>query len=106
MVYTITQLKQKVAPIAKKYDIPTVYLFGSYARNEATDESDIDFLIDRAGSTIKSLFDMGGLYNDLSECVDKKIDLVTLGALEQESTKRRTPWFTENVKKEMVKIYG
>ncbi|MDR3294725.1 MAG: nucleotidyltransferase domain-containing protein [Clostridiales Family XIII bacterium] len=35
------------APIAIKYQLPTVYLFGSYARGEATDDSDVDILIDR-----------------------------------------------------------
>ncbi|MCD7832699.1 MAG: nucleotidyltransferase domain-containing protein [Lachnospiraceae bacterium] len=82
-----------------------VYLFGSYARNEATEESDVDILVDRQGSVIRGLFEMGGLYNDLKESVGKEIDLVTTQMLEQKSTRERTPWFVDNLKEEMVKIY-
>lgn len=34
-----------VKPLAEKYKIKDVYLFGSYARNEATEDSDLDFLV-------------------------------------------------------------
>jgi predicted nucleotidyltransferase len=105
MIYTIEQLKEKIAPLAHKYNLAAVYIFGSYARGEATDDSDVDVLIDRTGSAVKSLFDMGNLYNDLIEIIGKEIDMVTTHALEQEDTKRRTPWFVDNVKKDMVKIY-
>ncbi len=91
--------------MARKYSLRAVYLFGSYARNEATEDSDVDILVDRANSSIKSLFDMGGLYNDLRESVGKEVDLVTTQTLEQESTKERTPWFVENLRAEMIKIY-
>ena len=46
LIYTIDELKQKIVPIAARYNLPAVYLFGSYARNEATEESDVDILID------------------------------------------------------------
>ena len=106
VVYTIEQLKERIAPVALKYELPAVYLFGSYAKGEATEASDVDILVDKTGTTIKGLFAMGGLYNDLSEAVGKQIDLVTTGALEQESTRERTPWFYENLNNEKVKIYG
>lgn len=67
MIYSIDEIKQIIAPIAYKYSIPVVYLFGSYARGEATDSSDVDVLIDCEGSAIKGLFDLGALYNDLNE---------------------------------------
>lgn len=105
MVYTIEDLRKYITPIAQKYKLNAVYLFGSYARNEATEDSDVDILIDRTGSKIKGMFDMGGLYNDLCEGIGKKVDLVTTQALDQQSTKMRTPWFVESVKAEMVKIY-
>lgn len=106
MVYTIEQLKDRIAPVALKYNLPAVYLFGSYAKGEATEDSDVDILVDKTGTALRGMFAMGGLYNDLSEAVGKPIDLVTTGALEQESTKERTPWFVENLNNEKVKIYG
>jgi predicted nucleotidyltransferase len=45
-IYTIPEIIETAVPIAKKYDLKKLALFGSYARNEATDHSDIDFLID------------------------------------------------------------
>ena len=105
MIYTISELQAVVAPIAQKYGLRAVYLFGSYARNEATDKSDVDILIDRTGSRIKGMFDMGGLYSELQESIGKEIDLVTTQTLEQTSTRQRTPYFVENLYTERLKIY-
>lgn len=105
MIYSIDELSKRIAPVAKKYNLHAVYLFGSYARNEATESSDVDVLVDRTGSKVKSLFDMGGLYNDLCDSISKEVDLITTQTLEQESTQQRTPWFVENVRTEMMKIY-
>ncbi len=105
MVLTVDELKKCVAPVAKKYNLNAVYVFGSYARNEATDSSDVDILIDRTGSKIRGMFDMGALYNDLCDSIGKDIDLVTSHTLEQQSTKQRTPYFIENVNAERIKIY-
>lgn len=105
MVYTPEELSSHIVPITKKYRIPAVYLFGSYARGEATENSDVDILIDREGSSIRGMFDMGGLYEDLRNSIGKEIDLVTLQTLEQKSTKDRTPQFVENLRKEMVRLY-
>lgn len=106
MIYSIDELKRKIAPVAEKYRLSAVYLFGSYARNEATDNSDVDILIDRTGSSVKSMFDMGALYNDLCESIGKEVDLVTTYALIQDGASDRTPWFTENVMRERVAVYG
>ena len=106
MVYTLEELSKIISPIAKKYEIPAVYVFGSYARGDATDDSDVDVLIQRKGSKIVTMFDMGGLYNDLDEELGKSLDLVTLETLEQEDTKERTPWFVDNLMKERRLIYA
>ncbi len=42
-IYTIEEIKQKSVPIAKKYGVKKFSLFGSYARGEATKNSDLDF---------------------------------------------------------------
>jgi predicted nucleotidyltransferase len=106
MVYTLNELKNIIKPIAVKYDLPAVYVFGSYARSEATENSDLDILLDRTGSKIKSLFDMGGLYNELCEIFNKEVDLVTTYALAQNDEDDETPMFRETVMKERVTIYG
>ena len=106
MVYTIEQLKEKIIPVALKYQLPAVYVFGSYAKGEATDSSDVDILVDRTGTQLRSLFDMGGLYNDLTEAVGKSIDLITVDALDQPDVQRRTPGFKEHLYRERIPIYG
>lgn len=45
MVYTIEEIKEIIRPIAEKYQLPAVYLFGSYARGEADEDSDIDLAV-------------------------------------------------------------
>jgi len=105
MIYTIDELRRKITPIAKKYRIPAVYLFGSYARGEAMEDSDVDVLIEHHGSAIRGLWDMGAFYNDMHEGLNKKVDIITLGALEQAETKRRSPFLKDNINRERISIY-
>lgn len=44
-IYTIDEMKALVKPLAEKYKVREIYLFGSYARGEADEESDLDFLV-------------------------------------------------------------
>ena len=55
MIYTLAEIKSRVLPIIQKYNIPAMYLFGSYARGDATEESDLDFLVDTTGTRLTSL---------------------------------------------------
>jgi len=106
VVYTIEQLTELIAPVALKYRLPAVYIFGSYAKGEASDSSDVDILVDRTGAQLGSLLEMGGLYNDLSEAIGKSIDLITVDALDQPDVQRRTPGFKEHLYEERITVYG
>lgn len=75
MIYTINQIRQIAAPIAAAYGIKSMHLFGSYARGEASEHSDVDLLIDRG--SVCSGFVLGGLYADLRDSLQKELDLVT-----------------------------
>ena len=46
MVYTVEQIKDRIVPIAKQYDLSKIYLFGSYARGEADEKSDVDIALE------------------------------------------------------------
>lgn len=59
MIYTLEDLRRIIAPIAERYRLRAVYLFGSYAHNTATEDSDIDLLVDTEGTELKSLFSLG-----------------------------------------------
>ena len=43
---TIEQIKRAVTTVGKKYGIKNACLFGSYAKGNATEKSDVDLLID------------------------------------------------------------
>ena len=51
MIYSIYEIQQRIAPVAKQYGVKAVFLFGSYARGEAREDSDIDLLVDTSGTT-------------------------------------------------------
>lgn len=104
MVYTIDEIKRKVLPIIEKYRIPAMYLFGSYARGDATEESDLDFLIDTTGTELTSLLRLGALYCDLEEAFQKSIDLITIRSIMQESTMESDIDFRNTVLKERVRL--
>ena len=46
MVFTIEDIRKRIIPIVVKYGVNSFSLFGSYACGEATDESDLDFVMD------------------------------------------------------------
>ena len=75
MVYTIDEIKKRSVPIAKEYGVDSLSLFGSYARGEATSESDVDFYIDKGN--IKGLLDFIGFVQDLEEKLQCQVDVVT-----------------------------
>lgn len=95
-VYTIDEIRNIVAPIAKAHDVGRICLFGSYARGEATPDSDIDLRVDKGN--LKGLFALGALYADLEDGLGKKLDLLTTGSLEQR--------FLQSIAKEEILIYA
>jgi predicted nucleotidyltransferase len=66
------QLKELVRPVAIKYKLKTLWVFGSYARNEATEDSDVDFLMDYSDSIIVNLYDYTDFCDDLENTINKK----------------------------------
>ena len=75
MILTIDEIREKIRPICEQYKVEKVWLFGSYARGEAREDSDVDLHI-KVPQGI-GLFGLGGLYADLEEALGKEIDLIT-----------------------------
>jgi len=105
MVYTIEQIRDIVTPIAQKYHLKAVYLFGSYARGTANENSDIDFLVDTSGTKLTSLFKLAALYNDLDDAFEKEIDMVLVSTLEQKPRHPSDLLFRNEVEKDRRIIY-
>lgn len=104
MVYSFEEIQHRVLPIVEKYRIPAMYLFGSYARGEATEDSDLDFLVDTTGTDLTSLLRLGALYCDLEDAFGKAIDLVTVRSIMQDSSMESDADFRNTVLKERVKL--
>ena len=103
--YTIEEIQRRITPVARKYSLAAVYLFGSYARGEATAESDIDLLVDLTGSTAHGI-GLGALFSDLEEALGTRIDLVTVASLQTPTTRRGQIHFRETVAQERMMIYA
>lgn len=69
----------RIQAIAARYGVQALWVFGSVARGEAEEESDLDLLVSLEPG--RSLFDLGGLAYDLGELLDCRVDVVTVGAL-------------------------
>lgn len=70
-------IEQAVRPLAEKYGLLKVDLFGSYANGNATEKSDADFLIE-FNTPIPSIFKVMGFKEELSKRLNYPVDIVTL----------------------------
>jgi len=94
-IYTVDEIREIVLPIARRHGVTALYLFGSYARGEATAESDIDFLMD--GGKIRTLYQLAAFRLDLEEALGKPVDLLTSGHNDQ--------GLLHEIRKDEVQIY-
>jgi predicted nucleotidyltransferase len=75
----IDVIKKTLIDVLRKHEVKKAALFGSIVRGEATDESDIDLLIEFEGR--KSLLDLAGLKLDLQELLRRRVDVLTYKSL-------------------------
>ena len=76
-VYTFDEIKKMLEPIFIKYKIKKAYLFGSYAREEARQDSDVDIMIVKKNSNIITLLNLAEFEEELREILDKDVDVIT-----------------------------
>jgi len=90
-------LTKTIADYFKTQPVLKAWLFGSYSRGEATEDSDIDILVSFDENANVSLFTIGGMYMDLRRLTGKNIDLIEEGTLE--------PYAIESVNRDKKLIY-
>lgn len=83
------------APVAKEYGIERMSLFGSYARGEAKEDSDIDLYIERG--KLKSLLQYFAFIDELENVLGCHVDVVTTGIEDKQ--------FLSAIMKEGVLLY-
>lgn len=85
----------RVIQVAKKYGIAYLALFGSYARDEAEAESDVDLAVRFAGQY--SMFDLTGAMADMAEALGRKVDLIPIDDA--------YPFVRESMEKDLIVLY-
>ena len=71
----LKEKREAILCICAKHGAHNVRVFGSVARGEADEQSDIDLLVDMEPG--RSLLDLGGLLMDLQALLGQKVDVVT-----------------------------
>jgi hypothetical protein len=92
---SIEEIISKIKVFFIDKPISKAYLFGSYARNEQTQESDVDILVDFEKQA--NLFDLIRLQQNLSELLNLKVDLL--------SSKGVSKFILPYIEKDKILIY-
>lgn len=90
----IEQLKQQIVPLLKEVGAMRSALFGSTARGEATEKSDVDILVELPDHL--TLLDVIGLKLKLEDKLSRKVDLVEYSAIK--------PAFKESILEDTIEI--
>ena len=93
---TVDQIKEICAEIFKGYAVDYCYLFGSYAKDKATDTSDIDLLVSTSTTGMR-FYD---LVESLREGLRKQVDVLNYEQLKD------NPDLVNEILKDGIKIYG
>lgn len=95
--YTPEQIGKKVRKIFSENDVSRAYLFGSYAKGNETEKSDIDIYAEFYNK--KPFFELCGILYDLREVLHKDVDFF------DEDELKRNPSLYEEAKSERICIY-
>lgn len=95
-ILALEEIKTICTEVFEQYDVEYCYLFGSYAKGKATEKSDIDLLVAMPVNGIKFF----GLIEELRERLKKKVDLLDMAQLENNTT------LVKEILKDGIKIYG
>lgn len=94
-ILRLSTIKSVLKEVLGKHQIRKIYLFGSYARGEATSESDVDILCDKGD--ISTLIEQGKLEEELEERLGKRVDLVF-------ATSCMDDHFKEQIEKDLIEL--
>lgn len=95
-IYTLDEIRAITRPIAARHGVERLYLFGSYARGEATSKSDLDFRIEKG--RIRNLLQLGSFLNDIEDTFQKNADILTTQMLSED--------FLSSIRNEEVLLYA
>ena len=94
-ILTLKQIKSAIMPVLASHGIREVYLFGSYARGEANNESDVDIYCE--SGDVASLLNQIDLEEELEKALGKEVDLIFIGS-------QMDGYFAEQLKGDLIKL--
>ena len=92
----MNDIRNAAAELGERYGAERIYLFGSYARGDASSGSDVDLRIDKG--RIRGLFALSGLRLALEDRLGVEVDLLTSDSLDGE--------FLDRIRNEEVLLYA
>jgi predicted nucleotidyltransferase len=90
----LKQMRSRILDLAAEHGAVNVRVFGSAARGDAGQTSDVDFLVQMESG--RTLLDLVGLWQDLEELLGCKVDVVTEGGL--------SPYLRQRIFQEAVSL--
>jgi len=81
MSTTTQKITQQIAEYFKTQPVLKAWLFGSFARGEETQDSDVDILVEYDKNARISLMTISHMIGELEQSIGRKIDLVEEGCL-------------------------
>ena len=93
---TVDEIRRAAQELGAQYGVEHIYLFGSYARGEATADSDVDLRLDKG--QLRGLFQLAGLQLALEDRLGAKVDLLPSDSLDDR--------FLSRIRREEVMLYG
>ncbi len=93
---TLEKIKETCSPLFEQYGVKYAYLFGSYAKKRATEQSDVDLLISMPVNGLRFY----ELVEALREALKKRVDLLDETQLDNNNT------LVKEILQDGIKIYG
>lgn len=81
MIKVLREKRELILHLATQHGAYNIRVFGSVARGDFNESSDIDFLVELEPG--RSLFDLGGLLMDLQDLLNRKVDIGTTKMLKE-----------------------
>ena len=75
----LEKMKEKIEPVAKKYNLAYVWIFGSYAKKKQKKDSDVDIIV--RTEDVLGGFKIVEVKFALEEALEKQVDIITTGSI-------------------------
>jgi predicted nucleotidyltransferase len=105
MIYTFEQIIEIAIPIAQKYNLKALWVFGSYVRGDAIEDSDIDLLMDDTDSLASEIDGLFDINDEFEQKFNKSVHLLTLSSLNTQSKNRYFYKVFDNINQTKILIY-